>query len=86
MTLFDFNSYSEIKESGWSYNTLRPPLKFKDIIIDFKIQWQSYSNNKLRFIKKIKFLVLRIFQRFAYNLGWILSMNNNNKALRRRIL
>ena len=86
MTLFDFYGCSEIKDPGWSYNTLRPPLKIKEVIIDFKTQWQSYSKNKLKFSKRMKFLILRIFQRIAYNLGWILTMNNYKKSLRRKFI
>ena len=83
MTLFDFVGFSEIKELGWNYNTLRPPLKIKEIIIDIKNQWQSYCQSKLNFYKRIKFLILRIFQRIAYNLGWILTTNKYKKSLSR---
>ena len=47
MTLFDFNRCSEIKEAGWSENTLRPPLKINEIMLDFKIQWLTYCSRKM---------------------------------------
>ena len=83
MTLFDFVGFSDIKELGWNYNTLRPPLKIREVIIDIKNQWQSYYQSELIFYKKIKFLILRIFQRIAYNFGWILAANKYKKVLRR---
>jgi hypothetical protein len=73
MTLFDVKNFSEIKEPGWHYNTLKPPLKFNEILLDFKYQWSAYSHDNLNNFKKVKFLILRIMQRFAYNLGWILA-------------
>ncbi len=83
MTLFDFVGFSDIKEPGWNYNTLRPPLKIREVIIDINNQWQSYCQSKMIFYKKIKFLILRIFQRIAYNFGWILTTNKYKKVLRR---
>jgi len=85
MTLFDFKGFSEIKEPGWNYNTLKPPLKIKEVIVDIKNQWQSYCMNKLRFYKRMKFLVLRIFQRIAYNLGWILATNKYRVTIGRMV-
>ncbi len=79
MTLFEIMGFSEIKDPGWSYNTLRPPLKIKEIFIDIKYQWRSYCQSKLTLFKKSKFLVLRIFQRIAYNIGWILVTNKCKK-------
>ncbi len=84
MTLFDFKGFSEIKESCWNYNTLRPPLKIKEVIIDFKIQWQSYYQSKLTYFKRMKFIILYIFQRIAYNFGWILAISSYKKSLSRR--
>ena len=83
MTLFEMQESPEINEPGWSYNTLRPPLKVSEILIDFKNQWQSYCLNKLRFHKKFRFLILRVFQRIAYNLGWILATHQYEKSRRR---
>ncbi|KKL86456.1 hypothetical protein LCGC14_1944550 [marine sediment metagenome] len=83
MTLFDLVGFSEIKEPGWNYNTLRPPLKIREVNIDIKNQWQSYCQSELTFVKKIKFLILRIFQRVAYNFGWVLAINKYKKVLRR---
>lgn len=83
MTLFDFNQFSEIKESGWAFDTLKPPLNVKHVLLDFKIQWQSYCSNNLSLHRRISFLILRVFQRFAYNFGWIISnktfKKNRNK-------
>ncbi len=79
MTLFDFNQFLKIKEPGWALNTLKPPLKIKDVLQDFKFQWRSYCNNNLPFFKSVIFLVLRVFQRFAYNFGWLISSNNFKK-------
>lgn len=80
MTLFDFIGFSEIKEPGWNYNTLKPPLKIKEVIIDIYNQWRSYCQSKLILYKRIKFLILRIFQRIGYNLGWILVTKKYKKA------
>lgn len=81
MTLFEIMEFSEIKDPGWSYNTLRPPLKIKEILLDMKYQWFSYRQSKITLIKRIRFLILRIFQRIAYNLGWILVTNKCKKEL-----
>ena len=83
MTLFDSKKFSEIKEPGWNYNTLRPQLKIKEVVSDLKNQWYSYYSNELKSYKRMKFIVLRIFQRIAYNLGWILETNKYKKSLRR---
>lgn len=83
MTLFEMQEFSEIKEPGWNYNTLRPPLKFNEILIDFKYQWQSYCQSKLKFHKKFRFLILRFFQRIAYNLGWVFATKQFKKSIRR---
>jgi len=80
MTLFDCEHFSEIKDAGWSFNTLRPPLKLKEILLDFKFQWLSYCNNKLSYHQRILFLILRVFQRFSYNIGWIISSRKFKKA------
>lgn len=84
MTLFDFNRNSEIRKSGWEVNTLQPPLKFKDVLIDLKIQWISYVNSYSSFSKSLIFLVLRVFQRFSYNLGWIKSKRDYRRNQNRR--
>ena len=73
MTLFDFNRNSEIEDPGWEVNTLQPPLKFKDVLNDFKIQWICYMKSYPSFSKSLVFLVLRVFQRFSYNFGWVKS-------------
>ncbi|MHA1147586.1 MAG: hypothetical protein ACTSR8_05025 [Promethearchaeota archaeon] len=83
MTLFDIMSFSEIKEPGWSYNTLKPPLKIKEIIIDINIHWRSYCQSKMTLVKRTKFLLLRIFQRIAYNLGWMLVTNKYKRESQR---
>ena len=83
MTLFEILGFSEIKEPGWNYNTLRPPLKLKEVIIDISNQWKSYCQSKLGLFRRIKFLVLRIFQRIAYNLGWIIVTNKCKKSANR---
>ena len=79
MTLFDTKKFSEIKEPGWDYNTLKPPLRIKEVMNDPKNQYYSYSSSKLKSYKRIRFFVLRIFQRFAYNLGWMLETNKHKK-------
>lgn len=83
MTLFDSNKFSEIRGPGWNYNTLRPPLKIREVMNDLSNQWNSYYSNNLKSHKAMKFIVLRIFQRIAYNLGWILETNKYKKSLRR---
>ena len=84
MTLFDLSRFSEIKNPEWNANTLKPPLKIKEILLDFKIQWSSYCHSNIRFLKRIKFLILRVFQRFAYNIGWIYSTRKYNKMINNR--
>ena len=83
MTLFEIMNFSEIKDPGWNYNTLRPPLKIREIIMDIKHQWHSYCQSKLPLFKRTKFLILRIFQRIGYNFGWILVMNKCKKESKR---
>ena len=83
MTLFEIMGFSEIKDPGWSYNTLRPPLKIKEILIDIKYQMRSYRQSKLTLFKRTRFLILRIFQRVAYNFGWILVTNKCKKKSQR---
>lgn len=85
MTLFDVNQFSEIKQEGWTFNTLRPPLKLKEILQDFKFQWKTYRKHNLTLYKCINFFLLRVLQRLAYNFGWIISKNKfktNNSSLR----
>lgn len=86
MTLFDSSGFSEIKEPGWNYNTLKPPLKFKDVIMDIYYQWRSYYQSRFTFYKRLKFLIMRIFQRIAYNLGWILATRKYIKTSMRENL
>lgn len=81
MTLFEFKHFSEVRGEGWDINTLKPPLSPREILLDFKIQWQLYSFHNLSFFKRLGFLLLRFFQRFAYNFGWIkLRFKMNKKA------
>ncbi len=84
MTLFDLSRFSEIRNPGWNISTLRPPLKMNEVLLDFKIQWKSYCYSKFPFLKRIEFFILRIFQRFAYNIGWILSTRKYNKNVKNR--
>ncbi len=86
MTLFDLSRFSDIKNPGWNVNTLRPPLKINEILLDFKIQWNSYCYNNFHLFKRVKFFILRIFQRLAYNLGWILSTRNYYKEIKNRCI
>ena len=83
MTYFEIKKLSEIKEPGWNYNTLRPPLELHEILMDFKYQWRTYSQSNLRFQKKMRFIILRFMQRFAYNFGWRLATIEYEKSLRR---
>lgn len=83
MTYFEIKEFSEIKEPGWNYNTLKPPLDLQEILMDFKYQWWTYSQTKLRFQKKLKFILLRFMQRVAYNFGWMLATIKYEKSLRR---
>ena len=82
MTLFDLSRFSEIRNPGWNINTLRPPLKMNEILLDFEIQWKSYCYSNVPLFKRVKFIILRIFQRVAYNIGWILSTRNYYKELK----
>ena len=83
MTFFEIKEISEIKEPGWNYNTLSPPLHLSEILMDFKYQFLTYSKSNLTLKKKLGFIILRVMQRFAYNLGWILITNKYDKSLRR---
>jgi hypothetical protein len=71
MTLFDVKQFSEITATDWSFDTLRPPLRPSEVLWDLRNQWRAYVNGRLPFFRRVGFLVLRIFQRFAYNWGWV---------------
>ncbi len=71
MTLFDVKQFSEITAPDWSLNTLRPPLRFREVLWDFRYQWRAYCQGGLPFRRRVGFLLLRVMQRFAYNWGWI---------------
>jgi len=79
MTLFDYSGFSEIKDPGWSYSTLRPPLGFREVLLDIKMHWTRYSKDRLSFSKRVKFMVLRVFQRIGYNIGWVLATTKYRK-------
>lgn len=73
MTGLDINLKSKMKESLWNEKTLRPPLKIKNIIRDFQYHWKSYHKSKIGAYRQLLFLILMIYQRISYNLGWIIS-------------
>ncbi|MBD3212660.1 MAG: hypothetical protein GF311_08625 [Candidatus Lokiarchaeota archaeon] len=73
MTHFDLYNYNEVRGSDWDYDTLRPPLTFREVLSDIIFHWFVYGQNHKSILKRISFLVLRIFQRISYNIGWIYS-------------
>ena len=73
MTLLDMVHISKIQESLWNENTLKPPLKVKEIVRDFQYHWKSYHQNKIGAYRRLVFLILMIYQRISYNIGWIIS-------------
>lgn len=75
MTHFDLENWYEIEREDWTYETLRPPLTFWRVLSDIRFHWFIYTKTIDSFKKRIIFLVLRIFQRLSYNLGWFLSEN-----------
>jgi hypothetical protein len=85
MTLFDLYKPSEINIPGWNDRTLKPPITFVEIIRDIKHQWLTYHINRLSYLKCSKFLVLRIFQRISYNMGWHIAHFRKRKSMRRRL-
>lgn len=72
MTLFDVKQFSEITAPEWSFNTLRPPLRFGEVLWDLRYQWRGYCGRCLPLARRVGFLLLRVIQRVAYNWGWIL--------------
>jgi len=80
MTLFEFNNKtSEIKSSGWNSDTLRPPFGIKEVLLDFRYQWFLYRSKQISIEKRLAFIILRIFQRFSYNLGYFLASRKFRK-------
>jgi hypothetical protein len=73
MTHFDIHNFYEIERSEWTYETLRPPLTFAEVLSDIKFHWVLYKKMIKSIRKRLFFLVLRIFQRISYNIGWIIS-------------
>lgn len=71
MTQLIDTNYSEVNNLPWSYNTLRPPkLNLRNMIMDLKWHLWLYKRAKIPYAQVIMFVVLRIFQRVFYNIGW----------------
>ena len=80
MTLFELNNkISEITSPGWNSDTLKPPYSIKEVMLDFRFQWFLYRSKQISFQKRLFFIILRVFQRFSYNLGWFISIRNFRK-------
>jgi len=70
MTVLDINRNTKMNKSLWNENTLKPPLKIKETIMNIHYHWKCYHKNKITTFKRFVFLTLMIFQRISYNLGW----------------
>ena len=79
MTVLDMIHISKIQESLWNKNTLKPPLKVKELIRDFQYHRENYHKSKIGAYRQLVFLILMIYQRISYNLGWIMSKFKFNK-------
>ncbi len=73
MTLLDTRQLIHPNGVLWDGNTLKPPLKLRDLFEDLRFHWLSYKRGNLNFFRRFKFLLLMIQQRVAYNLGWLLA-------------
>jgi len=68
MSFFDIR-YNKEKDSTWV--GMKPPdLYLGSIITDLKWHNRIYKINKLPLGTRIGFLILRVFQQFAYFFGW----------------
>ena len=79
MTLLDNNRFVKSNENLWDENTLKPPLKPKELVKDLLYHWRSYKNNKISHFRRYIFFILMIYQRISYNLGWLLSIFKHSK-------
>jgi len=79
MTLLDVNRFASSNGNLWDENTLKPPLKLKDLIKDLYFHWNKYKVSKINFYRRLAFLLLMIHQRIAYNLGWLLAIHKSQK-------
>ncbi len=73
MTFFNFNNPSETNYNNLNYESLRPPLRLREITKNLKYHWCLYSSNEFSLKKRITFIILHILQRVSYNLGWLIS-------------
>ena len=71
MTQLLEENYSEVSTPDWSYDTLKPPkLNLRNMARDLKWHLWLYKKASLPYKIVVMFVVLRILQRVAYNIGW----------------
>lgn len=71
MTLYNFKNPKKKHYSRKDYDSLRPPLTFREILIDLKAHWHRYALFNLSMKERIILIGLSIIQRISYNLGWL---------------
>ena len=81
MTVLDKIHNSEMDESLWNENTLKPPLKLKECIKNLQYHWKSYHESKIGANRQLFFLALMIYQRVSYNIGWLISKFKSNRKM-----
>ncbi len=61
----------EVRAAVWGYDTLRPPtLTPANLARDLLWEIHQFRAARLSLRTAVAFLILRLFQRSAYNLGW----------------
>ena len=71
MTQLLEDAYSEVSSEEWTYDTLKPPrLTLRNMAMDLKWHIWLYKKSRLKYKDILFFVVLRVFQRVFYNLGW----------------
>ncbi len=71
MSFFDIR-FSKSENAAWS--SIDPPdLSIGSIITDFRWHKRLYSIDKLPFLTRFKFHILRVFQLASYSIGWYLA-------------
>ena len=71
MTHIHIAESSEVNSPEWSYQTLRPPaITIQNMARDLAWHLRLYKVDRLPSSVILQFLLLRVVQRVAYNMGW----------------
>lgn len=66
-----------------TYVTISPPqITLRYLLMQGRFYISMYRNEHLPILTIIQFMLLRLFQRVAYNLGWHKSKHSNSSRLR----